>query len=198
MSRSRQFGVVLALLVVAGALALAALSQVWVVATVGGGGLPTLTEGFTGRRLLPAAAGGAVLILAGVAGVLATRGLGRRIVGVVLALAGVGVAAAAVSFGLALPESARTEAVATTGFDQLALTANSWWLVVVAAGVLAALAGVVVAWRGNRWPVLGGRYERRRVRPGSTAATPEEMSPSAAWDALDRGEDPTTVGEVTE
>lgn len=184
MSRSRQFGVVLALLVVAGALALAALSQVWVVATVGGGGLPTLTEGFTGRRLLPAAAGGAVLILAGVAGVLATRGLGRRIVGVVLALAGVGVAAAAVSFGLALPESARTEAVATTGFDQLALTANSWWLVVVAAGVLAALAGVVVAWRGNRWPVLGdatsgdGCAPVRRPPPPKRCRRPQ---PGTLW-----------------
>lgn len=44
-----------------------------------------------------------------------------------------------------------------------------------------AIAGVVVGLRGAHWAGLSQRYERAPVDGG----------PRAAWDALDRGEDPT-------
>jgi hypothetical protein len=51
-------------------------------------------------------------------------------------------------------------------------------------GALLAATGVLVAVRGPRWPALGARYE-----------APGPMSERDAWDALDRGEDPTTMPE---
>ncbi len=198
MSPGRQYGIALGLLVVAGATALGALSQVWVRATVGGADLPTLTEELTGRTLVPAAVGGAVLLLAGVAGIVATRGLGRRIVALLLLLAAVGMGVSAARFGLGLPESARGEAIAATGFDQVILVANAWWVAVALAALLAAGAALATLVRGQRWPVLGGRYERGPNAASERSATPSEMTPSQAWDALDRGEDPTTAAEVTE
>ena len=48
-------------------------------------------------------------------------------------------------------------------------------------GALLALAGAFVAVRGPRWPALGARYE--------------VVTEHDAWDALDRGEDPTTMPE---
>lgn len=51
-------------------------------------------------------------------------------------------------------------------------------------GALLAAAGVLVAVRGPRWPALGAKYE--------APAAPTDRD---AWDALDRGEDPTTMPE---
>jgi uncharacterized membrane protein (TIGR02234 family) len=160
--------------------------------------MPVVTASFTGRQLVPAAVGAAVMLLAGVAGVIATRGWGRRLLGAVLALAAVGMGVAAGGFGLALPESARPAAVAETGFDNVTIVGSSWWLVVVGAGALAAVAAVLVTVRGAGWPVLGGRYERGPATPKGTSMNPAAMTPAQAWDALDRGEDPTTAAEVTE
>ena len=198
MSPGRRYGIALGLLAGAGAAALGALSQVWVRATVGGADLPTLTEELTGRALVPAAVGGAVLLLAGVAGIVATRGLGRRIVAMLLLLAAVGMGVSAAHFGLGLPESARDEAIAATGFERVVLVANAWWVVVALAALLAAGAALAALLGGQHWPVLGGRYERGPDAMSGRSATPTEMTPSQAWDALDRGEDPTTAAEVTE
>lgn len=198
MTPRKQYAVVLVVLIVAAAGALAGLAQVWVVASAGGAGLPVVSASFTGRQLVPAAAGAAVLLLAGVAGVVATRGWGRRVLGAVLLGAALGMGWSAASFGSALPAAARAAAVAETGFDNVDIAGSSWWWLVVAAAVLGVVAAVVVMLFGPRWPVLGGRYERGSSPTSGTSATPTALTPSQAWDALDRGEDPTTAGEVTE
>ena len=58
----------------------------------------------------------------------------------------------------------------------VAVTAWPW--VAVAAGILAALAGVAVILTAHRWPVSGSRYERAPAEP-------------EAWDVLTEGDDPT-------
>jgi uncharacterized membrane protein (TIGR02234 family) len=84
------------------------------------------------------------------------------------------------------------------GSPDAVLTADvraAWPVLALVAGVLGVLAGLLVVLRGRSWPGMGRRYER----PGPGAADPAraartataEDRASAAWRALDRGEDPT-------
>jgi len=70
-----------------------------------------------------------------------------------------------------------------------------WPAVTVLAGFLGALAGLLVAVRGRGWPAMGRRYERTGPPDGGRAAVPrpetDEDRARMAWQALDRGEDPT-------
>ena len=129
----------------------------------------------TGRAAAGAAAGStapsaltgvALLALAGVAGVVATTGVPRRIVGGLLGLAGAAVVVAAVA------------AVAGA-------TVRTGPLLAVGGGLLLAVVGGVVALREPRLARLGARY----AAAGSRSAPPDPDR--AAWAALDEGRDPT-------
>jgi uncharacterized membrane protein (TIGR02234 family) len=64
----------------------------------------------------------------------------------------------------------------------------------VAAGLLGAAAGLLVVARGRQWPGMGRRYERSGsspTAPSPARAQTDEDRAQAAWQALDRGEDPT-------
>lgn len=108
------------------------------------------------------------VVLAGAGALLATRAAVRRAVGVLLVLAGVGIA---VTAGVAAADP----------------SGSAGWPVLAAAGGLAAAgAGVLALARGQRWPAMGSRYQRR-----ARSRVPADGSPERLWDALDRGEDPT-------
>jgi Tryptophan-associated transmembrane protein (Trp_oprn_chp) len=98
------------------------------------------------------------------------RGRGRRLLGVLgLVLGGFGVAAA-VAGRPAQP--------------------GAWPQLAVGAGALLTACGALVLLRAPRWPQAGARFEP----PGAgSSATPggEAARSRDAWDALDRGEDPT-------
>jgi hypothetical protein len=122
--------------------------------------------GRTGTQVAPSLTGVALLALAGVAGVLATGGLARRLVGGLLAAAGAAQTVAA----LAALGAAGTPAP----------------LLAVAGGLLLLAAGVLVALREPWLPRLGARYAAPGA-PKRRQADPDR----AAWEALDAGEDPT-------
>lgn len=112
----------------------------------------------------PAWAGGvAVLALAGIAGVVATSGILRRGVGVLLAAVG-----AAVLVGSA-PQFAGAPLGATA---------------LVVGGLVLLATGALVAFREPGLARFGARYARTGTAP---PADPDR----AAWDALDEGRDPT-------
>jgi uncharacterized membrane protein (TIGR02234 family) len=195
MTPQREYGLVLGSLAAAAAIMLAALGQVWLRATASGGqDQPRIVLTYTGRELVPVAAGAAILLLAGVAGVIATKRLGRSVVGVVLVLAAVAAGGATLSWGLSASAAGRERAIADAGVEDIDLSGSWWWLVVVVCSVAALAAALAVVLRGRRWPVLGGRYER----PGTASGRPDVVTPAQAWDALDRGEDPTRTSEVSE
>jgi uncharacterized membrane protein (TIGR02234 family) len=76
---------------------------------------------------------------------------------------------------------------------QLRSELTGWPLMAVVAGALALAVGLLVLLRGRRWPAMGRRYERGEpgaAGPAKRPATDEDRA-SAAWRALDRGEDPT-------
>jgi hypothetical protein len=158
---------------------------------------------------VPLAAALAVVALAGVVAVVATRGLARRLVGLVLVLAATvtavlvvlpvsaaGVLAAAqtsaagqagsVTGGTGPGQAALAGAPAVTAAHQVVLASFPWrWLAV--AGALAVLAaGFAVAWRGARWPVMSSRYDQ----PGPAGAAPVADT-ATLWESLSKGVDPT-------
>lgn len=170
---------------VGGGLLLLAASQPWAQVSV---------SGVTGSaRPVSAAAAGAspaglgLLGLAGVAGLFATRRRGRVLIGVLLLLAGAGAIALAVHdrAGLAVAASLAGPDAAIVGGR---LVVNAWPWVAVAGGALLAAGGLLVTVRGMRWAALSQRHDAPATEP-EQAAEPDPAA--AAWDALDRGDDPT-------
>ena len=121
-------------------------------------------ESSTGEQAAPLVRALALVALAGVVAVLAARGWTRVAVGVVLALGGVAIAVSAASEVGAAP-------------------APVWPLLSTLGGLLVLCAGVLTTWHGRAWPALGARYDAPTARRPATDGD--------AWDALDRGEDPT-------
>jgi hypothetical protein len=134
----------------------------------------------SGAALLPWLPALALVGLAGGGAVLATRGRVRQVLGALLALLGLAVAAGG-GYGL----------VADFG----GAVSRQWPALCLAGGVLAAAGGLLTALRGRGWPGMGARYERP-ARTGAPTGEPaggpvDGRRTTEAWDALDRGEDPT-------
>lgn len=138
--------------------------------------------------------------LAGVVAVLATRGLARRAVGAMLALAGALLVWRSLS-GLTAVSAAKTRSLVQAkhsgvGVDATFVphvTVHSVWPVLSAGcAVLVLGAGALIAVRGHRWGTMSRRYE-----PPSGAVSTEESATARAradasmWTALDQGADPT-------
>jgi uncharacterized membrane protein (TIGR02234 family) len=147
----------------------------------------------SGTDLVPLAGALALATLAGLVAVIATRGVARRVVGVLLALFGAGAGAAvlttvtaatvlSVAAGkVASPESAALSgaagsttsgsstsgAVVVTGSAGHAImTGAPWHVAVIVGALLIFAAGLATALRGQDWPVMSARYDA----PGTRAA----------------------------
>jgi uncharacterized membrane protein (TIGR02234 family) len=147
----------------------------------------------SGRTVDAAPTALGLVALAGVVAVLATRGRPRRLVGAVLALAGLGLVwrAAASAGAISSAHARRLIADRHSAADVARVvphvaTHSAWPALTVVCGVFVALSGALIAWRGHRWQVMSARYEAptdpdaRRAKAATTL-----------WTALDRGEDPT-------
>lgn len=143
-------------------------------------GLSSLRETHTGADSAPWVIGLALVALAGAGALLATRGLVRRVLGGLLAVAGLGVAAGAIAGRAGLDVG-----VAGSG-------AAVWPVACVLGGLLIVLGGLWAARSGHEWPAMGARYERGAVAaPVTDPEVNQRVDTRAAWDALDRGDDPT-------
>jgi uncharacterized membrane protein (TIGR02234 family) len=144
-------------------------------------GLSSLRDTRTGADLEPWVIGLALVALAGAGALPATRGLARRVLGGLLALVGIGVAAGAVAGRAGLN-------VGSAGSG-----ATVWPVVCVLGGLLILLGGLSAARSGHEWPAMGARYERRAAAAATAvdADVDQRVDTRAAWDALDRGDDPT-------
>ena len=192
MSRRAYLLALLACLAGAGLAAYAA-TRVWSLQVTARPGLSDLRTARTGADVEPWLIGLALVALAGTGALLATAGRVRRGLGVLLILVGAGIAAGAV-LGRAGLDTGRAGAPGTL-----------WPIACALGGAIVAVGGLTAARHGHRWPRMSARYERRTVpatqpRPGggsrpSPAAGPDARTAPvdnrAAWDALDRGDDPT-------
>ncbi|MFR9777827.1 Trp biosynthesis-associated membrane protein [Micromonospora sp. MS34] len=164
------------LLCLAGAgLAFWAVTRTWSVELTARGSLPPTRHARTGAELLPWVSALALVGLAGGGAVLATRGRVRRLLGGLLVLAGLAMAAGG---GYGLAESG---------------VSRQWPALVLVGGLVAAAGGAFTGARGGGWPAMGTRYERpaRSAAPAGPDRPAVERGTRDAWEALDRGEDPT-------
>lgn len=175
--------------------------------------LPATSVTVSGQDLVPLAGALGVAALATLAAVIATRGLARRLTGVLLAVFGA-VIAVAVSLPVTAGEvlaAARvttvsqagsataggaagvspgavpggtTPGVTTTGHVTMLMVP---WRPIAVVGALAVVAaGLLVAWRGGGWPVMSSRYARTPERDRQLPADSASL-----WEALSKGADPT-------
>jgi uncharacterized membrane protein (TIGR02234 family) len=202
---------------VGAAVVLLAARQDWArVVTIEPHPLPASRVAVSGQDLVPAAGALGLAALAGLAAVLATRGLVRRIVGGLLAAFGVAIiasvslpvtsaqvrgAAAGASTaqagsvpGGSTVGSGTTPGSGGSGLAGLSLASHvemaafPWRWAVLAGGLLVLGAGMLVAWRGTRWPVMSSRYDRP-----TSQKPPAGADPASIWESLSQGLDPTDL-----
>ena len=138
------------------------------------------------------------LLLVVAAGMLAALFTGTRLRRVALLIASLGAAGALVALGIGWGGVDEALRAATVPAGQpIGQVSAAPAMVGAATGALLALAGTALALAtAGRWPAGSRRYDATSAdRPAGDEARPaDEGSPGApanAWDALDRGEDPT-------
>nr|WP_042453491.1 TIGR02234 family membrane protein [Streptacidiphilus jiangxiensis] len=198
----RSLAVTLLFAVAGATLLLVAAGQTWVSGQVQAQGV-TRTVVAKGSEVTGVPGAMALVGLASVVAVFAVRGRARRLLGGLVALAGVGAVAAAVSAALGSDsrvlddKAARSVGLADVAAGLLTHTAAPWLAVLGGALVLAA--GALTVLRGAAWPGMSARYDapagkRGKASPsrsGAASGAAAAQTPADLWKALDRGEDPT-------
>jgi uncharacterized membrane protein (TIGR02234 family) len=192
---------ILILGVIGAGLVFLALRQGWAhVRTAAPAPLPDSLITVSGQSLIPYAEGLAIATLASLVAVLATRGIARRAVGVLLAglgagliaaaLAGVSAAAAVAAAASSLSPATGSGASTTSGnagnggasdlpnvagfHSHAALTAGTWQAATVLGGLIIIAAGLLVVWRAARLPVMSSRYDAPAVAGVGRPAQPPQ------------------------
>jgi uncharacterized membrane protein (TIGR02234 family) len=154
-------------------------------------------DGSAGSALVDRSGGhvplAAALALAGLASwgvVLVTRGVMRRVVTWLGAVAAIGLVATAVVGRGSAVESAR-HATVDLGRTPMGAHPTAWWYVALVAAVVALAAAALAVRHVASWPEMGGRYD---APAAPRAQDPSEMDDVDLWRAIDRGHDPTDTG----
>lgn len=181
--------------------------------------LPAQVVGVSGNDLVPLAGALAIAALAGLAAVIATRGVLRRAAGVLLALFGAGTGAAimtsvtaATVLSVAASKVASPGTAAVSGavgsttsgaasgggfvvsgsVGHAVMTGAPWHVAVLAGALLIFAAGLATALRGPSWPVMSARYDAPGAHQARARAGQARAVDSATmWESLNGGEDPT-------
>lgn len=194
MSGVRLLGLACAGLLAAAAALWGASTAVWYRVSAEVAGRTGELVAFTGAQVRPSLGGVALVALAGVAGVVATGGAVRRLVGAVLAVAGLAVGGAALlglgtspfaSDGPAVSLPTPPPGVTLDALRYQPTDITPAPLLAVFGGLLLVAVGVLVGVREARLPRFGARYAAPGARP--TPTDPDR----AAWQELDAGLDPT-------
>ncbi|GLZ75330.1 hypothetical protein Afil01_01370 [Actinorhabdospora filicis] len=153
--------------VLGGGLAWYAATRVWWTEVITRAPFPDKTVEHDGTSLAAWVLPLAIVGLAGALALVATRGVARTVVGALVAASGLGVAAG--------------------GGYGLAEQPGVWPAATALGGLLVLAAGAAALRSGRTWPHMSSRYER------PAKAAPVSDDPAALWNALDRGEDPTSL-----
>ena len=156
MTPQRRLGSSVAACLAGAALVIYGATRVWSVQVTERPGLTSLRSTTTGAAEAPWLVGLALVALAGAGALLATRGLPRRLLGVLLTIVSAGLVLAAVTGRVGLDPGAA------------GASATFWPIACVLGGGLVGWGGVSAARHGHLWPIMGSRYERRPA--GSTGS----------------------------
>lgn len=209
-SQQREYGLALLILLVGAAVALLISTRTWqTVLTPRPRPYHDDLLHLNGRAVDAAPTALALVALAGVIAVIATRGLMRRVIGLVLALAGAlliwrslgALTAVSASRARTLIEDRHAGVSVGTAVPQVSVSPGWAWLS-AGAGVLVLLAGLLIAWRGSQWSAMSAKYEPPSAQKPPTLQKPQTADDAAQakaradasmWSALDRGDDPTRI-----
>ena len=166
---------------------LVALSRSWVVATYEEPGFPTVELSLSANQLNSTLNGLAIAAVASALGILATRGIFRRLVGAVILAIGVGIVFATANLiknldvyvGMQFEQAVGREVT-----DWFADTSSYVWLV-IPAGIAISLCGLAIAIKSFETG-MSQRYVRN----------PAKESQLTPWQALDQGIDPTIENSI--
>lgn len=149
---------------------------------------PTTTSGGTGAELRPELGPMALAALAAVAAVLATGGLLRRLIGLLIALAGALLAYRGYQT-LAGGWFAYVREHAPSGGHPVGelSTQPAGPLLMLFGASLLVIAGVLTVLRAGRMPAMGAKY----AAPGTAKERPSHDADRQLWNDLDAGRDPT-------
>jgi uncharacterized membrane protein (TIGR02234 family) len=166
--------------------------------------LPPQVIDVSGNDLVPLAGALALAALAGLAAVIATKGVLRRASGVLLALFGAGAGAAVMAsvsaatvVSVAASKVASPEAAAVSGAagstTSGSMTGTPWHVAVILGALLIFAAGLATALRGPDWPVMSARYDAPGGNDarGGAAGPGQALDSATMWESLNGGEDPT-------
>lgn len=181
--------------------------------------LPDTVTAVSAQDVRPAIGALAIAALASLAAVLATRGLARRVTGVLTMALGAGIALLAleqVSRAAVLAAAARGGAAPATGAGagtaagsvtagagggavgsiggfpaRVALAGGGWKALMVAGAIVVIVAGLAALIRARSLPAMSARYERS-PRPAASDRRPKAPT---MWESLSAGADPTTGPE---
>ncbi|UMG94899.1 Trp biosynthesis-associated membrane protein [Nocardioides sp. TF02-7] len=146
----------------------------------------------------PLAGALALVALACWGALLVTRGVVRRAVAVLAALATAGVLVVVAVGGFVQRDDARDDFVDQVGLtgaggDRFTMELTAWFWVALAGSALALAAAVAAVRLAPWWPEMGSRYDAPAAQePGSADAPAEERTNLDLWKSLDEGDDPTT------
>lgn len=146
-------------------------------------GFPVVSITLSGSQLEPAISGLGAAAVASVLGLMAARGVFRRVIGGVVVLIGIGILYSALLVKSTIGSHVKpaiTEAVGRN-VDVFEFSFNNlvWVAILGSLGII--LSGVVFLLRNFSSAKMSGRYERKRPAEA-------ELSP---WQSLDSGIDPT-------
>jgi uncharacterized membrane protein (TIGR02234 family) len=181
-SRALAFGCLLS----GGALALIANAQPWWRAT--GDGLAVTFTGTQATAGLSQAL--AIVALAGTLLMLALRARGRRVVGALLAVLGLGIGLAG---GLRVQPSAdavRSQVREVSLVEAFRLSTTAWPWIFALSGVLIVVGAAVTMITAGSWPARSNRFELDQAAPTTSDESAE------LWRAMDAGVDPTSDASV--
>ncbi len=148
---------------------------------------PTVSLSLSGRQLDPLQAGLAVATLTAALGIMVTRKISRRLIGLFVSIAGLAIAGNA--FGFADPENITSTivdqlntAVGRPTNENFSVDYSRWWQLSMIAGLAISACGLLVLSAKRVETPLASRYER----------APESVDAKVSdWHALDQGIDPT-------
>ncbi|WP_158294903.1 Trp biosynthesis-associated membrane protein [Nocardioides caeni] len=127
---------------------------------------------------------------------LVSRGIVRRIVAALAALAGAGATAVVVVGGFVQDDDAAADLATRLGLGAVTIEVDRtpWVWVALAGGLVTLAAGVLAVRHVGRWPEMGSRYDAP-TGGGATAPVADgadgEQSNLDLWKAMDEGADPT-------
>lgn len=161
---------------------LIALGRTWVNATYSESGFPSVSLSLSANQLDSSVNGIAFAAIASALGAIATRGVFRRMVGVVIASLGFGVVFTTVSLIKNLDQFVGLQFEQAIGREVSGWVSETSTLAwpVVAAGFVVAMCGLAIALKSFDGG-MSKRYERNAERKS-------ELTP---WQAMDQGIDPT-------